>query len=100
MREDGGLAMWTSPFDVPGSNVVEQVVYVPPRAVGAGKGQGRVGRQVELSRAATEAAARAELAAGPAGRVYINRNQYFEVDPLTCILWSSSPQIQYIGGRH
>jgi hypothetical protein len=63
-------------FDVPGDNVVEQVVYVPPNLAVAGKGKGRQARQAQLAGGETEAVE--GLVAGPAGRVYINRTQYFE----------------------
>jgi hypothetical protein len=63
-------------FDVPGDNVVEQVVYVPPKAAVAGKGKNRVARQAQLAGGETEEVE--GLAAGPAGRVYINGKQYFE----------------------
>jgi hypothetical protein len=66
-------------FDVPGDNVVEQVVYVPPKAAVAGKGKGRVARPAQLADGEAETIEAAPgLAAGPAGRVYINRTQYFE----------------------
>jgi hypothetical protein len=66
----------TVDFDVPGNNVVEQVVYVSPKAAAAGKGKGRVARQAQLAGGVAEAVE--GLAAGPAGRVYINGKQYFE----------------------
>ena len=46
-------------FDVPGENVVKQVVYVPPQAAGI-------------------AVEKPALVAGKMGRVYINAKQYFE----------------------
>jgi hypothetical protein len=59
--------------------VVEQVVYVPPKAAVAGKGKSRVARQAQLAGGVAETIEAAPgLAAGPAGRVYINRTQYFE----------------------
>jgi hypothetical protein len=78
MREQWKYSDVDVSFDVPGNNVVEQVVYVPPKAAAAGKCKGRGGRQVDLSGEATAAAERTELAAGPAGRVYINSKQHFE----------------------
>ena len=54
-------------FDVPGENVVEQAVYVPPQAMGV---------------SASEAPA---LPAGKAGRVYINGAQFF--DGITPAVW-------------
>jgi len=66
-------------FDVPGSNVVEQVVYVPPKAVTAAKAKAARARQAELSdEPPEEAEAKPSLPAGPTGRVYINARQYFE----------------------
>jgi len=66
-------------FDVAGTNEVEQVAYVPPKSAVAGKSKARETRQGELSGKETaEAAERPALAAGPTGRVYINRKQYFE----------------------
>ncbi len=50
-------------FDVPGGNVVEQVVYVPPQAA-----------MIATREIAT-------LPAGKMGRVYINAKQYFEGIP-------------------
>jgi hypothetical protein len=47
-------------FDVPGENLVEQVVYVPPQA------------------AVIAAPEKTALPAGKMGRVYINAKQYFE----------------------
>ena len=47
-------------FDIPGENVVEQVVYVPPQAAGV------------------EALEKPALPAGKIGRVYINTKQFFE----------------------
>jgi hypothetical protein len=76
LREQGLDAV---DFDVPGDNVVEQVVYVPPKAAVAGKGKSRVARQAQLAGGVAETIEAAPgLAAGPAGRVYINRTQYFE----------------------
>jgi predicted helicase len=66
-------------FDVPGDNVVEQVVYVPPQAAMIEKAKLAKARQAELSGETAEAAeALPTLPAGPAGRVYINAKQYFE----------------------
>ena len=73
LREQGLDAV---DFDVPGDNVVEQVVYVPPKAASAGKGKSRVARQAQLAGGVTETVE--GLAAGAAGRVYINHTQYFE----------------------
>ncbi len=80
LREHG---LDTVDFDVPGDNVVEQVVYVPPKAAAAGKGKSRVARQAQLASGVTEAVE--GLAAGPAGRVYINRKQYF--DGILPVVW-------------
>ena len=60
---------------MPGDNVVERVVYAPPKAAAAGKGGSGRARQREV---AGETASLESNAAGPAGRVYINRKQYFE----------------------
>jgi hypothetical protein len=66
-------------FDVAGSNEVEQVVYVPPKAAIAAKAKTRTTHQGELSgKEPVEAAEMPSLAAGPTGRVYINSKQYFE----------------------
>ncbi len=67
------------PFDVPGSNVVEQVVYMPPKgAVGKRMVKAAV-RETELSgELVEEEPEQQSLAAGPTGRVYINAKQYFE----------------------
>jgi hypothetical protein len=65
-------------FDVPGSNVVEQVAYVPPKAAVADKTKRAVARQSELSGEETDGPEQPELASGTTGRVYINRKQYFE----------------------
>lgn len=66
-------------FDVPGSNAVEQVVYVPPKSASTQKAKKPVARQAELSRNAKRSAPESPaLAAGSTGRVYINSDQYFE----------------------
>lgn len=65
-------------FDVPGGNVVEQVIYVPPESAIIEKAKTRAVRQIELSgEPEEEAAERPLLPAGRAGRVYINAKQYF-----------------------
>jgi hypothetical protein len=58
--------------------VVEQVVYVPPKAAIGGKGKGAVVRQTELTGEEAAGTERRELSRGPTGRVYINPKQYFE----------------------
>jgi hypothetical protein len=75
MREHGAEMV---SYDVPGSNVVEQVVYVPPKAAIGGKGKGAVVRQTELTGEEAAGTERRELSRGPTGRVYINPKQYFE----------------------
>jgi hypothetical protein len=87
MREDGGFGEPDIPFDVPGTNVVEEVVYVPPRAAIAGKRKKRARRFTGMSEEAAAAAAeRPDLAAGPTGRVYINSKQYF--DDILPVVWA------------
>jgi hypothetical protein len=78
MREDAPYSDVEIPFDVPGTNVVEQVVYVPPRAAVTVKGKGPAERQAELSGETVPERGRSELPSGPSGRVYINPKQYFE----------------------
>ncbi len=63
-------------FDVPGDNVVEQVVYVPPKAAGAGK---KSLEQPDLK--GKVPAAPKGHAAGSTGRVFINSKQCFEGIP-------------------
>lgn len=66
-------------FDVPGTNVVEQVVYVPPKAVTAAKTKAARARRAESSdEPAEEEEEKPSLPAGHTGRVYINAQQYFE----------------------
>ncbi len=67
------------PFDVPGDNAVERVVYVPPKGP-AGKRMVRVAiREAELSgEPPLEPPPKSSLPAGPTGRVYINGKQFFE----------------------
>ena len=66
-------------FDVPGGNVVEQVVYVPPQAA-----VGDDVRNLTSKTGAEEAEEKSEPPhvgthkAGKMGRVYINGKQYFE----------------------
>ena len=76
MREHGQYSDVEICFDVPGSNVVEQVVYVPPKAAITSKGA--VARQAELTGEEVASTGRRELPSGPTGRVYINTKQYFE----------------------
>jgi hypothetical protein len=66
-------------FDVPGDNIVEQVVYVPPQAaVGedARSLTSKTGAEESEEKSATSRVGSCE--AGKMGRVYINRKQYFE----------------------
>jgi hypothetical protein len=70
-------------FDVPGSNVVEQVVYVPPKA-DVTRARKRVA-QPDLD--GTVPAPPKGYEAGPSGRVYINRSQYF--DGVAPVVWQS-----------
>ncbi len=76
------------PFDVPGDNRVEHVVYVPPkgavaeRLVKAAAGQAEFSDDSEQEE---EVTVRPSLPAGPCGRVYINANQYF--DGILPVLW-------------
>jgi predicted helicase len=66
-------------FDVPGDNLVAQVVYVPPKAAVIEKAKPRAARQAELSAQLPDARAeRPSLPAGATGRVYISPRQYFE----------------------
>jgi hypothetical protein len=66
-------------FDTPGDNLVEYVVYVPPKAALPREAKAGTARQQELNGGAVEsAAAKPELPAGSSGRVYINPRQYFE----------------------
>ncbi len=66
-------------FDVPGDNVVEQVVYVPPKAAVLQKAKPRAARQAGLSgELPGERARRPSRSAGVPGRVYISPGQYFE----------------------
>ncbi|MBI5385910.1 MAG: N-6 DNA methylase [Verrucomicrobia bacterium] len=83
MREAGPD---TIPFDVTGDNVVEQVVYVPPKIARSGEAKARAVRQAELSaELSNEETERPSLPAGPSGRVYINAKQYFE--GITPVVW-------------
>jgi hypothetical protein len=76
MREPGAEMV---SFDVPGDNVVEQVVYVPPKAAVIEKAKPRAARQAALSGQLPDATAeRPSLPAGATGRVYISPRQYFE----------------------
>ena len=76
MRETGADMV---SFDVPGDNLVRQVVYVPPEASVVEKPKARAARQVDLTgRLPREEPGRPSLAPGPAGRVYISPGQYFE----------------------
>ncbi|MBI3874625.1 MAG: DNA methyltransferase, partial [Verrucomicrobia bacterium] len=63
-------------FDVPGDNVVEQVVYVPPKAAVAGKKS-----IVQPDLKGKVPAAPKSLPAGSTGRVFINAKQYFDGIP-------------------
>ena len=66
-------------FDVPGDNVVEQVVYVPPKAAVLQKAKPRAARQAGLSgELPGERARRPSRSAGVPGRVCISPGQYFE----------------------
>jgi hypothetical protein len=86
MSEDKGFGNTDIPFDVPGSNVVDQVVYVPPKAAIAGKRKEGVQRFTDMSEeVAAGAAERPDLIAGPTGRVYINSKQYF--DDILPVVW-------------
>jgi predicted helicase len=79
MRECSEFSDVDACFDVPGSNVVEQVIYVPPKAAVAKEAKAAKARQAELSgEPAEEEPERPSLPAGPTGRVYINAKQYFE----------------------
>jgi hypothetical protein len=79
MRECSEFSDVDACFDVPGDNVVEQVVFVPPKAAVAGRLKAAKLRQEELSGAPPEEETeRPSLPAGPTGRVYINAKQYFE----------------------
>lgn len=80
MKEFSGFSDVDVSFDVPGSNVVEQVVYVPPKAVTAAKAKAARARKAESSdeSAEDEEEKKPSLPAGPTGRVYINAQQYFE----------------------
>ncbi len=69
-------------FDVPGPNVVEHVVYVPPRAAMASP---RRGQKPASSEAPAPPPVPRGYEAGPAGRVYINRAQFF--DGVAPVVW-------------
>lgn len=62
-------------FDVPGDNVVEQVVYVPPKAAAGKKAEVQPDLKGGLP------AAPKSLPAGSTGRVFINATQFFQGIP-------------------
>ncbi len=67
------------PFDVPGDNLIEHVVYVPPKGAVGKRMVKAAAREAELSdESVEEATEQPSLPAGPTGRVYINARQYFE----------------------
>jgi hypothetical protein len=75
MREHGPEMV---SFDVPGDNVVERVVFVPPKAAVIEKAKAAKARQAELlGKSTEEEGERPSLPAGSTGRVFINAKQYF-----------------------
>ncbi|MBI2926918.1 MAG: N-6 DNA methylase [Verrucomicrobia bacterium] len=66
-------------FDVSGDNLVERVVYVPPKgSVGRRMVKAAIREAEMLGEPPEEPSPQPSLPAGPSGRVYINAKQYFE----------------------